>query len=104
MCLSTRRYRYLNFLRYRQPFRYKYRNWNNPSFDRAVPLLEEGAAGVLNVLKLEEAGADEQRLDVLLVDGNVSTVGEVYQGLQGTVDKQEHRHTIIGRSHQAQTV
>ena len=45
------------------------------------PLLEEGAAGVLHVLELQEAGSDQQTLDVLLVDGHVAVVRKVYQRL-----------------------
>ena len=45
------------------------------------PLLEEGAAGVLHVLELQEAGTDQQALDVLLVDGHVAVVCKVYKRL-----------------------
>lgn len=53
--------------------------WRHP------PLLQEGAAGVFNALQLQEAGAHQQGLDVLLVDGNMAAVGKVDQSLQGTV-------------------
>lgn len=49
---------------------------------RHSPLLQEGAAGVFDVLQLEEAGADQESLNVLLVDGDVAAVREVDESLQ----------------------
>lgn len=61
-----------------------------------VPLLEEGAAGVLDVLQLEEAGADQERLDVLLVDGYVSVIGEINKRFQSTRGRQSRISTSAG--------
>lgn len=48
------------------------------------PLLQEGAAGVFNILQLQKARANQERLNILLVDGHVATVRKVNQGLQST--------------------
>lgn len=47
-----------------------------------LPLSEEGAASILDVLQLEEARPHQQRLDVLLVYGQVTVVGKVDQSLE----------------------
>lgn len=47
-----------------------------------LPLPEEGAASILDVLQLEEARPHQQRLDVLLVYGQVTVVGKVDQSLE----------------------
>lgn len=48
------------------------------------PLSEERAAGVFDALQLQETRPHQQRLHVLLVNGEVAVVGEVDQSFQGT--------------------
>lgn len=50
---------------------------------RCSPLLQEGAAGIFDVLQLQEAGTNQQSLNILLINGNMAAVGEVDQSLQG---------------------
>lgn len=73
---------------------------------RAVPLLKKSAAGVFNVLQLQETGADQKRLDVLLVYGYVSVVREIDQRFQSTLKRNEiHRSLYCQPSaHQELTV
>ena len=49
-----------------------------------LPLSEEGAAGILDVLQLQEAGSHQQRLHVLLINRQVTVVGKVDQSLKCT--------------------
>lgn len=50
----------------------------------ASPLAQEGAARVLDILQLQETGTNQKRLHVLLVDGHVTVISEVNQGLKCT--------------------
>lgn len=54
---------------------------------QASPFLEERAAGVFDALQLQEARPHQQRLHVLLVNGEVAIVGKVDESLQGATGK-----------------
>lgn len=62
----------------------------------AVPLLKERAAGVFNVLQLQETGADQERLNVLLVYGYVSVIGKIDQRFESTLKgNKSTNHCIV---------
>lgn len=52
------------------------------------PLLQEGAAGVFDVLQLQEAWANQERLNILLVDGDMAAVCKIDQSLQSAAGTQ----------------
>lgn len=55
--------------------------------DDPLPLSEESAASVFDVLQLKETCPHQQRLDVLLIYGQVTVVGKVDQSLKCTRKK-----------------
>lgn len=57
------------------------------------PVPQEGATSVFDILQLQEAGADQEGLNVLLVDGHVAAVCEVDQRFQSAECTQTNTHT-----------
>lgn len=63
------------------------------------PFSEERAAGVFDALQLQETRPHQQRLHILLVNGEVAVVGKVDQSFQGTRAKRKDALQRRGLAH-----
>lgn len=71
--------------------------WEQGAEPRAecLPLSEESATRVFDVLQLKETRPHQQRLDVLLIYGQMTIVGKVDQSLKSTKQGGEKRQNLL---------